>query len=83
MIKKLAIKILGVLITLGIGLPLILFLLVYNNFFAHVPDESEIQSIHNIEASVVFDAHGESIGKFYIQDRTPVEFDEISPFLIK
>ena len=83
MIKKLAIRILGALITLSIGLPLILFLLVYNDFFGHVPDESEIQNIHNIEASVVYDTHGEVLGKFYIQDRTPVEFDEISPFLIK
>lgn len=83
MIKKLIFRTLGVLVTLGIGLPLILFVLVYNDFFGHVPDETEIQNIHNLEASVVFDSNGESVGKFYLQDRTPVEFNEISPFLVK
>ena len=83
MIKKLIFRILGVLVTLGVGLPLILFVLVYNDFFGHVPDEIEIQNIHNLEASVVYDSNEESVGKFYIQDRTPVEFNEISPFLVK
>ena len=54
MIKKLIFRILGVLVTLGVGLPLILFVLVYNDFFGHVPDETEIQNIHNLEASVVY-----------------------------
>lgn len=83
MIKKLIIKGLGVAITLGVALPLILFLLVYNGFFGKVPGEDEIKNIENLEASIVYDTNGEPIGKFYIQDRTLVGINEISPFLIK
>lgn len=83
MIKRLIIKVLGVIVTLGVALPLILFLLVYNGFFGTVPGEDEIRNIENLEASIVYDTNGEPLGKFYIQDRTLVGINEISPFLIK
>lgn len=83
MIKRLIIKVLGVVVTLGVALPLILFLLVYNGFFGKVPGEEEIKNIENLEASIVYDTNGESLGKFYIQDRTLVGINEISPFLIQ
>jgi len=83
MTKRLIFKVLGAALTLGIALPLILFFLVYNGFFGSVPGEEEIINIENLEASIVYDTKGESLGKFYIQDRTLVGIDEISPFLIQ
>ena len=72
MTKRLIFKVLGAALTLGIALPLILFFLVYNGFFGKVPGEEEIINIENLEASIVYDTKGESLGKFYIQDRTLV-----------
>ena len=83
MIKRLIYKALGIAITLAIGLPLIFFLLVYNDFFGRVPGEDEIKNIKNIEASIVYDIKGAALGKFYIQDRTLVGMNEISPFLVQ
>ena len=83
MIKRLIIKVLGIAITLAIALPLLLFLLVHNGYFGQLPGEVEIKNINNLEASIVYDTKGEPLGKFYIQDRTLVGINEISPFLIQ
>lgn len=83
MIKRLIFKALGIAITMSVGLLLIFYLLVYNDFFGKVPGEDEIKDIKNLEASLVYDAHGEALGKFYIQDRTLVSMNEISPFLVQ
>ena len=55
MIKRLIFKALGIAITLGVGLPLIFFLLVYNDFFGKVPGDDEIMNIKNLEASIVYE----------------------------
>jgi penicillin-binding protein 1A len=83
MYKKLIFKIIGIIVTLIVTIPVIFFLLVYNGYFGRIPNENDIRNIKNIEASVVFDANGQTLGKFYIQDRTLVGLDKISPFLIK
>ena len=36
-----------------------------------------------LEASIVYDTNNEALGKFYIQDRTLVGMNAISPFLVK
>lgn len=76
-------KLLGIAFTMAIGLPLIFFLLVINGFWGSIPDNEAISNIENMEASVVYDHLGEVLGRFYLQDRTEVSLDEISPFLIK
>jgi penicillin-binding protein 1A len=82
MVRKLILKVISIAISLGVGLPLIFFLLMYNGFFGSIPDEEAIRNIENLEASVVYDVKGEALGKFYIQDRTLVTMDQISPFLV-
>ena len=83
MIKRLIFKTLGITFALGVSLLIIFFALVYNNFFGKVPGDEEIKNINNLEASLVYDANGEALGKFYIQDRTLVGINEISPFLVQ
>ena len=83
MVKRLIFKLLGIVVTLAIGLPLIFFVLVYNDFFGKVPGDEEIKNIRNLEASMVYDVKGEAMGKFYIQDRTLVGMSDISPFLVQ
>jgi len=57
-------------------------MLVLNGYFGELPDAEELQSIQNPEASIVFDRNEELLGKYYLQDRTPVAFSDLNPFLI-
>lgn len=83
MIKRTFLKILRIGISLAVFLPIIFFSLIYNGFFGSLPGLVEIEHIENIQASIVYDKKGAVLGKYYIQDRTVVGLDEISPFLIQ
>ena len=80
--RKIIIRLIGLALSLGLGVPLVFFLLVYNGFFGSLPDEATIRNIDNIEASIVYDIRGRILGKYYLQDRTEVSLEKISPFLI-
>jgi penicillin-binding protein 1A len=81
--KKILIRVISLAISLGLGVPFVFFLLVYNGFFATLPDQAVINNIDNIEASMVYDVHGKILGKYYLQDRTEVSLQKINPFLIE
>jgi len=83
MLKKTIFRILRLLISLAILLPIIFFALVYNGFFGVVASETEIVNFKNIEASIVYDAKGMALGKYYIQDRIVVTLNKVPPFLLK
>ncbi len=83
MIKRTFLKILRIGISLAVLLPIIFFSLIYNGFFGSLPGVVEIEHIENIQASIVYDKNDAVLGKYYIQDRTVVGLDEISPFLIQ
>ena len=51
--------------------------------FGSTPDFDEIKDPTVSEASEVYSADGKLIGRFYNEDRTPVEYNEISPILIR
>ncbi|MCK9612797.1 MAG: penicillin-binding protein [Bacteroidales bacterium] len=65
----------------------LLFLLLMNiNFlwlFGRSPRISDIRNPQQSVASEVFSADGKMIGRFFKENRTPVDFSELSPMLVK
>lgn len=53
------------------------------NLFGSTPSFSDIENPTVSEASEVYSADGKLIGRFYDEDRTPVEYEDISPILIR
>lgn len=51
--------------------------------FGKSPSLSSISNPNQSVASVIYSADGKPLGKYFRENRTPVEFDEISPILIK
>ncbi len=80
--KKLFFKILGFLVLATVIGPIVFFFMVLKGFFGELPSDEELQNIHHLEASIVLDANGNLLGKFYVQDRSAVSYDAISPKLI-
>ncbi|MDP3645316.1 MAG: transglycosylase domain-containing protein [Bacteroidota bacterium] len=63
-------------------LAFLLFLIVYVGFTGTVPSTEELQKIKNPEATEVFASDGKLLGRFYIENRSNVSFDHISPNVI-
>lgn len=51
---------------------------VYAGLWGKLPDKTELKAIQNDEASELFSEDGELLGKYYIENRTNVKFDNIS-----
>jgi penicillin-binding protein 1A len=71
-------KTVAVLILLG-GL---FFMLVFLGFLGPVPSKQQLHNINNPVASEVFSADGKILGRYYVENRSNVTFDEISPNVI-
>jgi penicillin-binding protein 1A len=83
--KSLGRKIFLFLLKTGIALLLLaslLFLIVYLGFTGPVPSTEELQKIKNPVATEVFSSDGRLLGRYYIENRSNVSFDQISPSLI-
>lgn len=63
-------------------LAFLLFLIVYVGFTGPVPSTDELQKIKNPFATEVFANDGKLLGRFYIENRSNVSFDQISPNII-
>ncbi len=61
---------------------LLLALLVYLGAFGPLPTYHDLQTINNSTASQVYDANGVLLGKYYIENRTNADFDEITPAIV-
>ena len=74
----------GSLIGLGSAFLLfwLLFFSVWIGLFGKVPGKTSLQNIKNYTASRVFSSDGEVIGKYFLENRTNVAYDEISPDII-
>jgi len=66
----------------GIILFFLFFLLVYFGFTGHVPSTRQLNEIINPQASEVFSEEGKLLGRYYVENRSNVGFDEISPNVI-
>ena len=83
--KSLARKVFVFLIKTGVALFLLaslLFLIVYVGFTGPVPTTDVLQKIKNPVATQVFSSDGRLLGRYYIENRSNVSFEEISPNLI-
>ncbi|MEJ8756945.1 PBP1A family penicillin-binding protein [Pontibacter sp. H259] len=61
----------------------IFYLMVYMGAMGSMPSRSELKSVQNNTASEVYAAGGELLGRYYIQDRTNVKYNDIAPAAIE
>ena len=66
----------------GIILIALFFLIVYLGFTGPVPNKEQLQKIKNPVASEVLASDGRVLGRFYIENRSNVRYEDISPNLI-
>jgi len=62
---------------------ILLYGLVYGGYFGTLPNDEAINNITTLSSTEVVDSKNQLIGKFYIQDRTPITIQQISPEIIK
>ncbi|MEI3154597.1 MAG: transglycosylase domain-containing protein [Odoribacter sp.] len=67
-------------IVAGVGL---LVYSVYVGLWGKLPTYDELKNIRNDEASILYSEDGVLIGKYYVENRTNVNFTHISPHAIK
>ena len=60
----------------------IFFMAVYLGFTGHVPSSRQLREIVSPQASEVFSADGKLLGRYYVENRSNVSYDEISTNLI-
>ncbi|MEZ4943129.1 MAG: transglycosylase domain-containing protein [Saprospiraceae bacterium] len=73
---------LGLLIRWGIYFVLLLVLSVGLGFFGDLPSRSELESIETANATEIYSVDSVLIGRFYIENRTTIGLDKISPYLV-
>jgi penicillin-binding protein 1A len=66
----------------GIILFFIFFMLVYLGVTGHVPSSKQLNEIKNPIGAEVFSENGKLLGRYYVENRSNVRFDEISPNVI-
>ncbi len=49
--------------------------------FSDLPDTEELENPKSEEASQVYAADGSVLGRYFIENRVPVDFDELSPYI--
>ncbi|MCB0704466.1 MAG: transglycosylase domain-containing protein [Saprospiraceae bacterium] len=81
--KALAIKIGGGLTGLFFFLMVLFVALIYLGAFGKVPNYADLKGIQNYTASEVYSEDGALLGKYYIENRTNADFEELSPYLIQ
>lgn len=61
----------------------VFYLCIYFGFFGEVPTKKTLKSLQNNSASEIYTADSVLIGRYFIQDRTNVRYQSISPFVVK
>ena len=67
----------------GIGSIVVLLLAFIMFIFTQTPSRQELTSIKNAVASEVYSADSVLLGRYFIQDRTEVKYEDISPRLLE
>jgi len=83
--KSLGRRIFFFLLKAGVALLMLgflLFLIVYVGFTGPVPSREELQKIKNPVSTEVYANDGRLLGRYYIENRSNVSFDQISPNVI-
>jgi len=63
-------------------LPFILLFSIKIGVIGKLPDKEQLRNIQNFDASEIYSADSKLLGRYYIQNRTVLEYDEISLHLI-
>ena len=58
------------------------FMAVYNGVFGPFPSREELSGIENEEASLVFSSDGKIIGKYFAENRTNIDWDDVPQHLV-
>jgi len=66
----------------GIGLIVFLFLLASWGVFGSLPDETSLENPEKNLATEIISSDGKTIGKFYKENRTPVQYEDLPQHLI-
>src|SRR5680860_1325997 len=81
--KKNAIfKAIGKTIVVFFLLGCLFFILVFLGVLGPVPSKNKLHQINNPVASEVYSIDGKVLGRYYVENRSYVSFDEISPNII-
>ena len=77
------VRIFGVLALLGVIAVWAFYFAVRFGAFGQVPTLSELRKVHNPNSSEVYSADGVLLGRYYIQNRTTVAYDDIADDVIE
>jgi penicillin-binding protein 1A len=69
-------------ILLGLGVLSVILLFVALSF-SNLPNTEELENPKSKLASEVYASNGEVLGRYYIENRVPLDYDEISPYIIQ
>ncbi len=64
------------------SLPLLLLFGIKSGTFGKLPNKEQLSNIRNFDASEVFSDDGKLLGRYFIQNRTVLDFNQISPNVI-
>ncbi|MGE4587754.1 MAG: penicillin-binding protein 1A [Mangrovibacterium sp.] len=70
------------LFVLGLILFALFFTAVYLGFLGYLPTAAQLREIRNPQASEVFAGDGRLLGRYYVENRSNVRYEEISPDVI-
>lgn len=56
---------------------------IYFGMFGKIPDSEELQSLKQNQATQILASNGKLLGKFYIFDRQPIDYDQLPSFLVQ
>ena len=71
------------LFAIGLSLIVLLFLLAGWGVFGEMPTFEELENPETNLATEIFSSDGETLGKYYNENRTPVKFEDLPPHLIE
>lgn len=80
--RSLVLKWGGRLMLLGFGSIALLFALVRFGAFGQLPSKDALKAIQNHNASEVYSIDGKLLGKYYIENRTNIPYEAISPDIL-
>lgn len=82
-LKRTILWTLVILFCLGLTSTYLFYVSIDNGWITKMPTEKELFEVKNYTASEVYSSDGVLLGKYYIQDRTNVRYDDISASMVK
>lgn len=61
---------------------MLIFLLFFSLSRGDIPSFKDLENPEYNEASIIYDADGVPFGKYYVENRVPVQYEDISPYVL-